>query len=339
MVTWSWYHSFTKLIEKSEISASASTSVALLGEPLSHPAAHTVRPLTPAQKTATTCKSGPSTISLTGGSVQPVTTATTLPTWVVNKAGNQQRDRTHAARGAGVFCSWLVGGCLLLCVASAVCILATLARLVLWYRTVYHVLARRAGGGEGVRLLMDNRREVKEVAGGVKALYRSVLFIHREGEVVEKTDGRGGEGGTERVVVSPEPAGSEAETRERGPQGRRGENSGAYRKTLYRLISKEEPVEGWRDVIEECRVSSEAGGGRDEERSRGEVSRKSYSIILREEREEAGGGREEQDWVVGGWEVKRGGEEPRSSWGEWLAHYLPSMPWGVTTPPEGETGL
>lgn len=222
----------------------------------------------------------------------------------------------------------------MLCVASAACILATLACLIR-YRTVYHVLVRRAGGDEGVR---------QEVAGGVKALYRSVLFIHREGEAMEGTDDRGGEGGAERVLVTPEPAGGEAETREQGRQGRGGENRGVYRKTLYRLISKEEAVEGWRDVMEECRVSSEVGGGRDEgvdrERSRGEVSRKNYSIILREEREEAGGGREELDWIVGGWEVKRGGgEEPRSSWGEWLAHYLPSMPWGVTTPPEGEAGL
>lgn len=202
------------------------------------------------------------------------------------------------------------------------------------------MLARRAGGDEGVRLLMYNRREEKEAAGGVKALYRSVLFIHREGEATERTDVQGGEGGTERVLVTPEPAGGEAETREQG----RGENSGVYRKTLFRLISKEEAVEGWRDVMEECWVSSEDGGGRDEvverERSRGDVSRKSYSIILREEREETGGGREELDWIVGGWEVKRGGgEEPRSSWGEWLAHYFPSMPWGVTTPPEGEAGL
>lgn len=225
--------------------------------------------------------------------------------------------------------------------ASAVCILATLARLVLWYRTVYRVLARRAGGDEGVRLLTYNRGEEKEAAGGVKALYRSVLFIHKDGEA---TESHAVQGGTERVLVTPEPAGDEAGTRELGPQGRRGENSGVYRKTLYRLISREQAVEGWRDVMEECRVSSEGGGGRDEgldrDGSRGEVSRKSYSIILREEREEAGGGREELDWIVGGWEVKRGGEEePRSSWGEWLAHFLPSMPWGVTTPPEGEAGL
>lgn len=193
------------------------------------------------------------------------------------------------------------------------------------------------------------------------ALYRSVLFVHRDagdalergGEVEEVEErgeveegGEGGEveeGGEGRVLVSLEPTGGiGGAAREEGGE-RRGREEKVYRKTLYRLSSKEEEVQGWRHVAEECRVSTEDGGRRRREEASGGVSRKRYSVILREERKEAGAEREELDWVVGGWEVRRGGEwkeeGSRSSWGEWLAHYLPSMPWGVTTPPESETAL
>ncbi|XP_051251457.1 leucine-rich repeat transmembrane protein FLRT3 [Dicentrarchus labrax] len=349
---------------------------------------HTVKPSTespvkmttavPTKPTETTTFV-PSTVKPTTAKVQEVTKTTTIPSWVIAEPGSRRRGRVSAVRGAGVFCIWLFAGCLLLCVASGACILATLARMVIWYRRVYKPLSmRRRGGSEGVRILTYSRQEEKEVAGGgVMALYRSVLFIQREGGEAMEDGGKEGEerGGKERLLVSLEPSGGASAMKEeegerggreerggkerllvsvdmsggvgamREEEGERGgrEERGVYRKTLYRLLSKEEQVEGWRDVKEECWVPAEDGGkrGKDEgggrERSGGEVSRKSYSVILREEREEAGGGREEVDWVVGGWEVKRGGEEeePRSSWGEWLAHYLPSMPWGVTTPPEG----
>ncbi|TNN64293.1 hypothetical protein EYF80_025544 [Liparis tanakae] len=242
---------------------------------------------------------------------------------------------------------------------SAACVLTILARTIVWYRRVYRpmcaTLERRRGGDEVVRLL-PYKREVAGGGGGggggVMALYRSVLFVHRdagdalerEGEVEE--GGEGGEGGEVdqgRVLVSLEPTGGiGGAAREEGGE-RRGREEKVYRKTLYRLSSKEEEVQGWRHVVEECRVSAEDGGRRRREEASGEVSRKRYSVILREEREEAGAGREELDWVVGGWEVRNGGgwkeEGPRSSWGEWLAHYLPSMPWGVTTPPESEAAL
>lgn len=202
-------------------------------------------------------------------------------------------------------------------------------------------------------LLTYNRVEGKGVGGeGVMALYRSVLLVHREaGEGMQSEDvGEGGEGDRKQgQLVILKPAGGGA-TREEGGERNGKEERAVYKKTLYRLLSKEEEIEGWRDVVEECRVSEEDGGqkgyrGIERERSRGGegVSKKRYSVILREERQDVGGGKEELDWVVGGWEVKRGGaeteEEPRSSWGEWLAHYLPSMPWGVTTPPEAEAAL
>uniref|UniRef100_UPI003AACC44E uncharacterized protein n=1 Tax=Centroberyx gerrardi TaxID=166262 RepID=UPI003AACC44E len=267
VVTWSWYHSFTRLVEWSHYSGS---EVKGEGSWLGSSAWATTDPATP---TAT-----PTVATTTAAAVTPAP----VPSPATYEPGGGRRR--GKSTGAGLFCFWLFAGCVLLCVASGASALATLARLIIWYR---------------------------------------------------RPAGMGGEGG-------------------------RDEN-GVYRKTLYRLFSRQEEIEGWRDVMEECRVSAEERGGRGGEGGadggggargggrggggRGGVSRKRYSVILREEREEAEGGREELDWVVGGWEVAGGGgrrrgeeeAEQRSSWGEWLAHYLPSMPWGVAAPPEAGT--
>ncbi|KAL3050947.1 hypothetical protein OYC64_001262 [Pagothenia borchgrevinki] len=212
------------------------------------------------------------------------TTTTTKATTTTTKATTTAGDDSVTGRGAGVFCFWLFASCSLLCLVSAVAILATVARMVFWYRRVYKpirtALTRRQ---EVVRLLTREGRDEGS------AVYRSVLYVHREGGVEEE----------------------------------RGETEGVYRNTMYRVMSKEEEV-GGRKVMEECQVSGEERG-----RRMGD-SRKRYSVILREE----AGGRGEKEWVVGG--VGGGGEEARSSWGEWLTHYLPSMPWGVAPPPEGE---
>ncbi|XP_034020176.1 platelet glycoprotein Ib alpha chain [Thalassophryne amazonica] len=192
--------------------------------------------------------------------------------------------------------------------ASGACTLVTMIMLVFWNRN----MARKRRGrqrGEGVKLLVYNPRDKKEVqqevtAGEAVMLYRSVLFVHREGE------GRGGE----QYHISLEPAGE-------GEKGR--DEKRVYKKTIYRVLNQQE------EVMEECPLA--AGGGA--------TSRRCYSVILREEREEAGEQREALDWVVGGWEVTGGRRrweegELRSSWGEWFAHYLPSMPWTVTAPSE-----
>ncbi|XP_038586430.1 platelet glycoprotein Ib alpha chain [Micropterus salmoides] len=420
VVTWSWYQTFTHLIEWSDhsglhISATRPTFPTVKPSPESPAIMTTATPTKPVETTksvpsteafatrkhrvtrtttttkattgataeattganavatagATAVTTAGATAVATAGATAEVTAGSTAEATAEATAGATaeattqatttsipSRGKMIAVRGAGVFCCWLFAGCLLLCMASAACILATLARMVVWYRKVYKplslLLARRGGSHEGVKLLTSGGREEREVAGGgVMALYRSVLFIHREGDAMEREDGdegheEGGEGGKEKLLVTLEPTGGGATREEEGERGRR-EERGVYRKTLFRLLSKEEEIEGWKEVMEECRVSAEdaerRGGGRDEGMDRersggGGVSKKRYSVILREERGEARGGREELDWVVGGWEVKGGAgegrEEPRSSWGEWLAHYLPSMPWGVTTPPEDE---
>ncbi|XP_030017524.1 platelet glycoprotein Ib alpha chain-like [Sphaeramia orbicularis] len=282
----------------------------------------------------------------------PTEVTTPITTSSVNNNITQFKwqSKVATARAAGVFCVWLFAGNLLLCVMSAACSVMTVVRLFLLYRGAYKILKRRtAGGKERLRLITCTRREEKEGGGGsegVLALYRSVLFISKDGrEGVERGNeeegGKRGEVGRERLTLESkgEEEGGGAVMRQEGVER---EERRVYKKTLYRLISKQEEIEGWREVMEECQCSpgdgvkiGEQGGG-----GGGGVSRKRYSVILREEREVASGDKEELDWVVGGWEVKKSGEgrdeEPRSSWGEWLAHCLPSMPWGVTIPPEVE---
>lgn len=346
VVTWSWYHSITRRMVLSEVPRVGYHTVStLLALPAITPS--TERPVTTMTNPPQTTGSVPAIVTSTMPKVQVVTTTTGTPLWVMDDLGSRQRGEVSAVGGAAVFCLWLFAGCLLLCVAAAACIVATLVGLVTWYRRVYLPLSvmlarRRIGGGEAVRLLTYSGGEEKGVAGGgVKQLYRSVLFIHREGGGAEEAgggamEGEGGDiekgdGGRERLLVVLEPTGGDGgaggggATREEGR-----EDKGLYRKTLFRPLSREEEIEGWRDVMEECRLPSE-GGGR---RGGGGVSRKRYSVILREEREESGGGREELDLVVGGWET--GGQE--ESLGDWLAQYLPSMPRAVATPPEGEAG-
>ncbi|PWA19183.1 hypothetical protein CCH79_00019709, partial [Gambusia affinis] len=134
------------------------------------------------------------------------------------------------------------------------------------YKPLMLTLARRAKVREGAALL----RKEEQAEGGVVALYRSLLFVHREG---------GGAAGREE-------GGGQTVTLKLAGDGTGGEDRGVYRRSMYRLVSREEELEGWREVLEECRAG-------------------------------------------------RGAEEgQRSSWGEWLAGYLPSMPWGLAAPPE-----
>ncbi|KAM4714907.1 uncharacterized protein FYW61_019775 [Anableps anableps] len=355
VVTWSWYQTFTSVLERSYYSWSeietGSSVVRLFAQttrPI--PAGPSAAPFrtVPPTRTSTTLQAVPAapfrTVPPTRTSttlqavpaapfrtVPPTRTSTTVPAAETSlvpdqSAGIRRPFKVMSAGGGAVLCVWLFAGCLLLCVASAACVLVTLVRLIFWYKKVYQplrlTLASRVKGSKGVALLMKRKMEDAAAGdGGVVALYRSLLFVNREGgDIVEDRD-RG-------QIITLKMPGEEPADR------------GVYRKTMYRLISKEEELEGWRDVLEECRVSAEDGGRKREtkrdEEAPGGVSRKRYSVILREERE-AGGGQEELDWVVGGWEVNRGVEEgPRSSWGEWLADYLPSMPWGLTAPSEEE---
>ncbi|CAL8384694.1 unnamed protein product [Arctogadus glacialis] len=104
----------------------------------------------------------------------------------------------------------------------------------------------------------------------------------------------------------------EGERKGRGRGGGGGEEESVSREESFRLFSRQEEIA--------CRLAG-AGGGALGAR---------YSVVLREERE--GGEGAARDWVVGGWAVTPGTGAVRSSWGEWLTHYLPNMPWGAAMP-------
>uniref|UniRef100_A0AAV2KQL1 Uncharacterized protein n=1 Tax=Knipowitschia caucasica TaxID=637954 RepID=A0AAV2KQL1_KNICA len=111
-----------------------------------------------------------------------------------------------------------------------------------------------------------------------------------------------------------------------GPKAWAADGKHVHKQEKYRVISKQEEIEA-KDVLAECQASRKTNQG---------VSKKRYSVILREEGEKDGGGTENYDWVVGGWEVERGAASNRS-WGEWLGQILPSMPWGVSAPKPEES--
>ncbi|XP_035266395.1 platelet glycoprotein Ib alpha chain [Anguilla anguilla] len=168
-----------------------------------------------------------------------------------------------------------------------------------------------------------------EGAEGVQALFRSVLFVYKTGE---KKEGEGEEG-CEAVK-------SEDTARKDGPTtsqecmisegigridiggGGKGE---VHRKTLYKVISREEEITGWSDV-DMSQKSNEGNQNEQAERvmqgwsernRRSSELKKRYSLILREERvegEEWGRSRSREpsignEWVVREWMLRdRGGE-------------------------------
>lgn len=330
VVTWSWYQSFTTLMTWTDYPAS-DVPLAERHTSTPHPVIPSFRPQTesPAITTTSSPKMAtkmttyePSPTTSTTHEDQTTQTIITTPSWVVNDVG-----RISASRREGVFCFWLFAACLMVCVTSVLCLLVTLARLVIWYRTMYKplraTLVKWRGGREGARLLTLSSKEVVE--GGVSAHYRSILIVHTEGKASEEEQAgeveerpRG-----EAEAVTLELTGGD-KVSEKGQQRGNRQEAVVYRKKLYRLIGKEEAIGMWRDVMEEYQVSAEAGEkagkvrdeGMDNERSGEGASRQCYSLILREEVEQAGGGKEELDWVVGGWEFRRREreEEPRSSW-------------------------
>lgn len=237
----------------------------------------------------------------------------------------------------------------MVCLTFMMCTLVTLVRLYIWYKTIYKPLkasiVKLSGGRERVRLLTIDRKELVEEA--LSTHYRSVLFVHTEGKASEEVGGGENEPRpheeVQRPVVMLEQTGIHGAP-ERGEQRGNIEEALVYRKTVCRLIGKEEEIGAWKGVMEECRMTAKAGRKegelKDEEmdnvRSGEAVSGKCYSLILRENVEQVGGKKAEVDWVIGGWEFKRGGEEeePRISWGQWLTDYLPNMPWRLNTSSE-----
>ncbi|XP_051735615.1 platelet glycoprotein Ib alpha chain isoform X2 [Ctenopharyngodon idella] len=196
------------------------------------------------------------------------------------------------------WCWWLFAGFVLLCVLSAL----TSCFLFLWllrnYLTIYrqlkrHGLARAASDGVILRAYRcTENTQTRENEGesvsflaleqikDVQAVFRSVLFINQreEQDGASETEGKDVSSKIEAVSVADEARDKEQEPMMSGE---------VFRKTLYRVISREEEADGWREEEERWVQSREGTTAR-------------YSLILREERGQ-------QQWVVGEWELADGG--------------------------------
>ncbi|XP_055012143.1 platelet glycoprotein Ib alpha chain-like [Boleophthalmus pectinirostris] len=214
-------------------------------------------------------------------------------------SNNISSDSASPLEARTVFCFWLFVSCAFLCVVSAFSSLVTAFRLYFWYRGVYKSLKCIIAGKEQVKMLSYCRDIDKK-----QAKYQTMLFVSKDVNQVECF-----------VNLGPKTWTEEAQNVEKI----------MYKEAVYHEISKEEEIEA-KHVLAECTVSREANSG---------MSKKRYSVILREEGEKEGGETEKCDWVVGGWEVEKGAS-PGSSWGEWLVQNLPSMPWRVSAPPKRE---
>ncbi|XP_039508206.1 platelet glycoprotein Ib alpha chain [Pimephales promelas] len=210
------------------------------------------------------------------------------------------------ARGAGgrilPWCWWLFAGFVLLCLLSALTSCVLCVWLLRNHLTVsrwlkHHGLPRSDSGGvtlqaykytehtqrredEGERVSFIPLNQLRDV----QAVFRSVLFIHPPEEQKHHTEGRDASSKVELVSVA-----GRARDKEREP-AMSGE---VFRKTLHRVISREEEADGWREEEEadrrregECVWSGQGSTAR-------------YSLILREER----GTRREMQWLVGEWEL------------------------------------
>lgn len=191
------------------------------------------------------------------------------------------------------WCWWLFAGFVVLCVLSALtsCFLFFwLLRnyLVLYRRLKRHVSARSDSGGVALRAYRRTENMHKwenegervsflplERIKDAQAVFRSVLFISKD----EQHQMSGTEGSVSSKIELV------------GDKEQAAMVSGeVFRKTLYRVISREEEAEGWMEE-EEHRAPSGAG------------TNARYSLILREER----GRQREMQWVVGEWEIGGGG--------------------------------
>ncbi|KAJ8281900.1 hypothetical protein COCON_G00044190 [Conger conger] len=253
------------------------------------------------------------------------------------------------------YCWWLFIGYLFLCVLLAL----WLCIIFLWslraYLRVYLPLARKnqEQRRNTLRLLGYHDRQIQdregnvenagwtgkvgdragaislplEGAGGVQAMFRSVLFVDRP------RDRKEGQGEEECERVKSERTDGPATS-----QGARraeiagGEEREVHRKTVIKLISREEEIRGWSHVAmsekdnpgNQNELEESVRQGWSESNRRASELKKRYSLILREERVEG----EEQDsrsressfwneWVVGEWMLRdRGGEGAGGDTGE-----------------------
>ncbi|MCJ8750205.1 hypothetical protein PDJAM_G00259820 [Pangasius djambal] len=155
-----------------------------------------------------------------------------------------------------------------------------------------------------------------EMIRETQPVFRSVLFISKgeeDGEADERREGTRDED-QEKTIETDAVTKIDllpAVTLHREQVTETKDREEVFRKTLYRVISREEEIEGWKEVEENCWGMME----RDKGRREGGVERGKtrYSLILREERGSVMEDRKgEAEWLVGEWEMGGGGQ---GSWG------------------------
>lgn len=231
----------------------------------------------------------------------PTTERITARTEPPTSIGPHLADARDADGRMLPWCWWLFAGFVLLCVLSAL----TSCFLFLWllrnYLTIYrrlkrHGLARAASDGVILRAYRcTENTQTRENEGesvsflaleqikDVQAVFRSVLFINQKEEQYGASETEGKDDSSKIEVVS---VADEARDKEQEPMM----SGEVFRKTLYRVISREEEADGWREEEERWVQSREGTTAR-------------YSLILREDR----GRQQEMQWVVGEWELADGG--------------------------------
>ncbi|XDV46725.1 hypothetical protein PO909_014552 [Leuciscus waleckii] len=282
----------------------------------------TTGPITAVSQGQSTIGSSRTTVTV---QTEPPTTERIIPrTDPPASVGPHWADARDAGGRILPWCWWLFAGFVLLCLLSAL----TSCFLCVWllrnHLTVSRWLKHHAclphSGSDGVVLQAyrhtehTQRREdegesvsflpLKQLRD-VQAVFRSVLFINPPEEQKHDTKGRDASAKIELVSVA---GGARDKERELAMSGE------VFRKTLHRVISREEEAdgrrEGWREEEEAdgrregWREEEEADGRREGWREgecvrSGEGSTARYSLILRQER----GTQQEMQWVVGEWEL------------------------------------
>ncbi|KAL6484098.1 hypothetical protein MHYP_G00089710 [Metynnis hypsauchen] len=227
------------------------------------------------------------------------------------------------------WCWWLFAGFLPLCILSALCSCMLFLWILITYLTLYRPIQRKLRKQGGGVTLLTFRNTLDRVRGGElgsetvkflapekipiesQAVFRSVLFIEKGDEEVEEDGRREGarDKGNTAARIELVPAVEEERmevTMRREKEGREvTDKKEMFRKTLYRVISREEEIEGWREL--------EESWGMPERMTERRKTR--YSLVLREENggvEDMGGALE---WLVGEWEMGGGGQMKEGSWG------------------------
>ncbi|KAK7132897.1 hypothetical protein R3I93_019220 [Phoxinus phoxinus] len=270
---------------------SSSTTITVQTDP------PTTGPIIAGSQGQSTTGSEPHTSRTITVQTEPPTTERIIPrTEPAASVGLHWADARDAGGRILPWCWWLFAGFVLLCLLSALTSCVLCVWLLKNHLTVrrwlkHHGLPRADSDGvilRAYRYTEHTQRSEDEGASvsfipleqlrDVQAVFRSVLFINPPEEQKLDTTGREASSGVELVSVA---GGARDKEREPTMSGE------VFRKTLHRVISREEEAEGWRE-------EEEADGRRE-----GEGSTARYSLILREER----GTQREMQWVVGEWEL------------------------------------